>query len=97
MEKLNKEYERLMEDEEAEPANEMKKFFCIERRKWARKRTVEFNMESITKQRNDYAGYICFITNDKTIPTVEDALKEYSTRDYTKRVVKFLKIDIHKI
>jgi transposase len=94
MEKLNKEYQRLMEDEEAEPASELKKYFCIERKKWARKRSVEFNMENITKQRNNYAGHICFITNDKTIPTAKDALKEYSTRDYIEKDFDELKNDL---
>jgi transposase len=99
MEKLNTEYERLMEDENAEPASELKKFFRIERRKWARKRNVEFNMESITKQRNNYAGHICFITNDKTISTANEALKEYSTRDYIEKDFDELKneLDMRRI
>jgi hypothetical protein len=99
MEKLNKEYERLMEDEQAEPVSELKKFFLTERRKWARKRSVEFNMEIITKQRNDYAGHICFITNDKTIPTAKDALKEYSARDYIEKDFDELKneLDMRRI
>ena len=45
MEKLNGEYERLLADENAEPTSELRKYFTIEKRKWARKRCVDFNME----------------------------------------------------
>ena len=85
MEKLNGEYERLLSDEKAEPASELKKYFIIEKMKWARKRSVDFNMEQIAHHRNNYAGYVCFVTNDKTISRPADALKEYSTRDYIEK------------
>ena len=85
MEKLNEEYERLISEENAAPSNELKKYFIIERKKWARKRSVDFNMEQISQQRNNYAGHICFITNDKTIASAADALTEYSTRDYIEK------------
>jgi transposase len=94
MEKLNGEYERLLDDEKAAPANELKKYFVIEKPKWARKRTVGFHMENITKHRNLYAGHICFITNDKTIPTSKEALREYSTRDYIEKDFDEMKNDL---
>ena len=57
MEKLNIEYERLISDENAFPPNELKQYFTIiERKKWARKRSVDFNMESIIRHRNNYTG-----------------------------------------
>jgi len=94
MEKLNVEYERLISEVNAVPPNELKKFFIIERKKWARKRSVDFNMEQITKQRNNYAGHICFITNDKTIGLAADSLREYSTRDYIEKDFDEMKNDL---
>ena len=85
MERLNIEYERLSGEGNAEPVSELEKYFIIEKKKWARKRSVEFNMENIAKHRNNYAGHICFITNDRTIVKADDALKEYSTRDYIEK------------
>ena len=85
MEKLNNEYQRLKADEEADPPSEIEKYFIIKKEKWARKRNVDFNMENINKHRNNYSGHICFITNDKTIETPEEALKEYSTRDHIEK------------
>jgi transposase len=99
MEKLNEEYERLRNDENSEPSNELKRYFIIGRKKWARKRCVEFNMEKIAKHRNKYVGYVCFITNDKTILTAKDALNEYSTRDYIEKDFDELKneLDMNRI
>jgi len=94
MERLNKEYDRLIKDESALPVSELKQYFIIEKHKWARKRTVEFAMDNIAKHRNNYAGYICFITNDKTIATAKDALEEYSTRDYIEKDFDELKNDL---
>jgi len=85
MEQLNVEYQRLIANENAAPIKELKKYFVIEKKKWARKRSVDFNMEQITLHRNSYAGHICFITNDKTIFSATDALNEYSTRDYIEK------------
>jgi len=85
MEKLNKEYERIIANDNVEPTSELKKYFNIERKKWARKRSVDFNMEQITQHRNNYAGHICFITNDKYVHSATEALQEYSTRDYIEK------------
>jgi hypothetical protein len=63
MENLNREHERLVSDEKSAPVSELKRYFIIKKEKWARKRTVEFNMENIAKHRDNYAGHICFITN----------------------------------
>jgi transposase len=41
-----------------------------------------------------YAGHICFLTNDNTIATVEDALREYSTRDYIEKDFVEIKNDL---
>jgi transposase len=54
---------------------------------------VEYNIENIEGHRDRYAGHICFITNDKTIPTAGDALKKYSTRDYIEKDFDELKND----
>lgn len=78
---LNKEYGRLKSDEKAQAKDKYKKYFHIERKKYARCRSVEFDIKKIQEHRNKYAGYICFVTNDPTITTAEDALREYATRD----------------
>jgi transposase len=99
MEKLKMEYERLVADENAMPASELKQCFIISKEKWARKRTVEFDLASIEKHRNNYTGYICFITNDKTVLTAKDALDEYSTRDYIEKDFDEMMncLDMHRI
>jgi transposase len=99
MEKLNIEYERLITDENSAPEYELKQYFVVGRKKWARQRTVEFNMTNIAKQRDNYAGHICFITNDKTIATAKEALDEYSTRDYIEKDFDELKneLDMRRI
>ena len=94
MEKLNTEYVRLLADEKAEPASELKKYFIVEKKKWAKKRTVDFDIERITHHRNNYTGYICFVTNDKNINAASDALKEYSTRDYIEKDFDEMKNDL---
>ena len=94
MERLNREYERLLADENAVPAGELKRYFVIEKKKWARKRSVEFNTSNIAMHRNKYAGYICIVTNDKTVTSASDALKEYSTRDYIEKDFDEMKNDL---
>ncbi|MDR1193848.1 MAG: transposase [Peptococcaceae bacterium] len=94
MGKLNDEYRRLISDPSAAPANELKTYFIIERKKWARVRSVDFNMERIERHRDKYAGHICFITNDKTISLAADALGEYSTRDYIEKDFDEMKNDL---
>ena len=82
---LNREYQRLTDDPEAKVKAEYEPYFLINKPKYARKRTVDFNMHAIEKHRNKYVGHICFLTNDPTIKTAEDALREYSTRDYIEK------------
>jgi transposase len=94
MERLNEEYRRLLADENLEPASDLKKYFIVERKKWARNRSVDFNMECVANHRYDYAGHICFITNDKTIAVAADALREYSTRDYIEKDFDEMKNDL---
>ena len=94
MESLNQEYERLLSNENALPKSDLQPYFIIEKKKWARKRSVEFALENIAKHRNNYAGYICFLTNDKTIATAKDALEEYSTRDYIEKDFDEMKNDL---
>ena len=65
--------------------SELKKYIKAYRKKYARHRTVEYDMDMIAQHRNKYAGYICFLTNDRTIETALDALTEYSTRDYIEK------------
>ena len=81
MGELLEEYKRLKDDETSEVKKEYKKFFTITKAKYARHRDVQFNIQRIQEHRSKYAGYVCFITNDLSIETVENALKEYATRD----------------
>jgi hypothetical protein len=94
MASLKDERQRLLSNETAMPKKEFAQYFKIEKVKYSRHRTVEFNIEKIEKHRNRYAGHICFITNDKTIPTAESALNEYSTRDYIEKDFDELKNDL---
>jgi transposase len=94
MESLNEERSRLLADENASVRNGFERYFRIEKKKYARHRTVEFNIESIEQHRDRYAGHICFITNDRTIARAEDALREYSTRDYIEKDFDELKNDL---
>jgi len=94
MEKLNNEYERLLANENAKPTSELEDYFLIESKECTKKRGVDFNMEQINRHRNNYAGHICFITNDKTIGSASDALQEYSTRDYIEKDFDEMKNDI---
>jgi transposase len=91
---LKNEYERLLADEETLPKEELKRYFKIKKEKHARHRTIEFDIESIEKHRDRYTGFICFITNDKTIRTAEKALSEYSTRDYIEKDFDEMKNDL---
>jgi transposase len=81
MKNLGTEYDRLVADENAVVKKEFQKYFSTERKKYARKRRVEYVKERILEYKDKYAGYICYLTNDPSIKTAEDALKEYSTRD----------------
>jgi transposase len=85
MERLKDEYERLVSDETTEVAKELKNYFVIKREKYARHRSVDFNMEAIIRHKNKYAGYVCFLTNDTSVSSAADALNEYSTRDYIEK------------
>ena len=94
MENLKYEHERLLADEKTEPAHDWKPYFKIFKDKWARKRTVEFVMEKIAEHRNNYAGYLCFLTNDNTVQSAQDALTEYSTRDSIEKDFDEMKNDL---
>jgi transposase len=85
MERLKNEYERLVSDETTEVTKELKSYFVIERKKYARHRSVDFNTEAIVQHKNKYAGYVCFLTNDTSISSAIHALNEYSTRDYIEK------------
>lgn len=85
MDDLGAERKRLLMDSDAQPMKEYKKYFVISKAKYARHRSVEYDVESIKGHRNNYAGHICFITNDRTISSAADALREYSTRDYIEK------------
>jgi len=94
MDKLKAEYNRLVADENVEVHEEFEKYIKVYRKKYARRRTVEYDIDMIAQHRNKYAGYICFLTNDKTIETALDALTEYSTRDYIEKDFDELKNDL---
>jgi transposase len=85
MDRLKSEHDRLVADEAAEPYKEFEKYIKVYRKKYARHRTVEYNTDMIAMHKNKYAGYICFLTNDRSIETAWDALAEYSTRDYIEK------------
>jgi transposase len=85
MDGLGAERQRLMADNDAQPEKEYKDYFIISKAKYARQRSVEYNIENIKQHRNNYAGHICFITNDRTMSTASDTLREYSTRDYIEK------------
>jgi len=99
MDKLKAEYDRLVADESADVHKEFEKYIKVCRNKYARHRTVEFDTNMIAQHRNRYAGYICFLTNDRTIGTARDALAEYSTRDYIEKDFDEMKnaIDMKRI
>ena len=94
MDNLNSEYARLLSDPLANVKSQYKPFFFIEKPKYARKRVVDFNTEAITKHKNKYVGYICFLTNDPTAKTAKDALAECSTRDYIEKDFDEMKNDL---
>jgi hypothetical protein len=85
MDRLKVEHGRLVANENAEVQHEFEKYISAYHKKFARSRTVEYNTEMIARHKNKYAGYICFLTNDRTIETARDALTEYSTRDYIEK------------
>jgi transposase len=85
MDRLKVEHDRLVADESAEIQKEFEKYIKVYRKKYARRRTVAYDTDMIAQHRNKYAGYICFLTNDRTIGTALDALTEYSTRDYIEK------------
>jgi transposase len=85
MDGLGTERQRLMADNDAQPKQEYKNYIVISKVKYAKQRSVEYNLENIKQHRNNYAGHICFITNDRTVSTAFDALREYSTRDYIEK------------
>lgn len=99
MENLKSEYERLVSDNAAEVAKELKNYFAIERKKYARHRSVDFNMEAVIRHKNKYAGHICFLTNDMSVSSGEHALSEYSTRDYIEKDFDEMKneLDMNRI
>jgi hypothetical protein len=57
MESLSDERNRLLADEGASARDGLGRYFRIEKKKYARHRTVEFNMESIEQHRDRYAGH----------------------------------------
>ena len=91
---LKEEYERLATDETAEVKKELAKYFIISKPKYAKRRTVEYNLEAIKQQENKYAGFVCFLTNDKAIKTAADALSEHSMRDYIEKDFDGMKNDL---
>jgi transposase len=94
MDGLGAEHQRLTADKDAQPKKEYKNYFVISKAKNARQRSVEYNIENIKQHRNNYAGHICFMTNDRTVSTASDALREYSTRDYIEKDFDEMKNDL---
>jgi transposase len=94
MESLKAEHARLLADSQAEVKKELARFFVIDKPKYARARSVEYNVENIKLHRNNYCGYICFLTNDGTVQTAQDALREYSTRDCIEKDFDEVKNDL---
>jgi len=94
MESLKEEHERLAANENADVKKELAKYFIISKQKHARHRSVEYNLDNIKQYENKYVGYVCFLTNDKTINTAKDVLSEYSTRDYIEKDFDEMKNDL---
>jgi hypothetical protein len=94
MASLKAEYERLIADETAEVKRKLANYFIISKPKYARHRKVEYNLENIKLHDNKYAGFLCFLTNDKAIKTAENALSEYSTRDAIEKDFDEMKNDL---
>jgi hypothetical protein len=94
MNRLKAEHDRLVADESADVQKELEKYIKVYRKKYARRRTVEYDTDMIAQHKNKYAGYICFLTNDRTIKTAWDALAEYSTRDYIEKDFDEMKNDL---
>ena len=94
MDKLKVERERLVADGDATVQKEFEKYIKVYRKKYARHRVVEYDTDMIAQHKNKYAGYICFLTNDRTVETAWDALKEYSTRDYIEKDFDEMKNDL---
>jgi transposase len=94
MKELGEEYARLQVNKDTEPKKKYEEYFVIEKKKYAKKRTITYNLEKIQAHRDVYAGHICFLTNDSTIATAEDALREYSTRDYIEKDFDEMKNDL---
>jgi transposase len=94
MKELVGERARLQKNEDTEPEKKYEEYFVIKKKKHARKRSVTYNLEKIQVHRDVYAGHICFLTNDSTIATAEDALREYSTRDYIEKDFDEIKNDL---
>ena len=94
MESLKEEHDRLTANENADVKKELAKFFIINKPKYARHRSVDYNLQNIKLHENKYAGYVCFLTNDKTLIAATDALSEYSTRDYIEKDFDEMKNDL---
>ena len=94
MASLKSEHERLVSDENAVVKKEHAKFFVIDKPKYARHRIVEYNIDTIKLNENKYVGYVCFLSNDRYISTAQDALSEYSTRDYIEKDFDEMKNDL---
>ena len=94
MSSLKAEYERLIAAETAEVKKGLAKYFIITKPKYARRRNVEYNLENIKLHENKYSGFVCFLTNDKTIKTAEDVLSEYATRDCIEKDFDEMKNDL---
>ncbi|MDR0752186.1 MAG: hypothetical protein LBF12_06385, partial [Christensenellaceae bacterium] len=83
--KVSAEYDRLVDDEDALPIKEFEEFFIITKQRKNKKRVISFNQDRIKKERFNYSGNVCFITNDKSIDAAKVALSEYSTRDHIEK------------
>lgn len=80
---IENEYNRLIEQKSEVPKKGLEKYFNITKNK--NKLTIKYNAANIDKEKFEYAGHVCYLTNDKTIDTAEKALSEYSTRDYIEK------------
>ena len=94
MKELGEEYARLQANKDTQPKKKYEECFVIEKKKYAKKRVIMYNLEKIQAHRDAYAGHICFLTNDSTIATAEGALREYSTRDYIEKDFDEMKNDL---
>jgi transposase len=90
---LSDEYDRLIETDSTDVAKDLKKYFIISKDDNGHV-AIDYNNDLIPTEINSYSGYLCFLSNDKTIESGKDILREYSTRDAIEKDFDEMKNDL---